>query len=484
MELIIPDTLSDTLREIGDIAGDHVYLVGGSVRDLLLKRTSIDIDIVVEGDAIEVAEHLQSHWNGTLQEHPQFGTATVTPENPDKPKVDFVTARSETYQKPATLPKVEQGTITDDLLRRDFSINALAISINANTFGKVIDINRGIDDLNSGTIRVLHNRSYTDDPTRIFRACRYAGRFKFHISETDKLLIQEAIPLISQLSGERIRNEIERVFVEDNGSAILHLLDCFGVFNAISKNWNTHATFSSDFETTQKAISWASVHIKDKEIHTTLIQWMALFGLENTTILPIHVIEALCYQLVLIHQLRRIKKVQIDFSDEVDIRNGFEMNGILLSDETSYEFLNGKWCVVDYDNEKTYVYGDGQIYRVQTPMTAYNKLYSNLASLHENTEPSDIYKLLKPFPLEALILAYCAPNIAEMQRLMIGNYLMNLRNIKPIINGNDLINWGEKQGKSIDNLLQELFQDQMNGRIKTKSDGFMRYQRIKCQDRQ
>ena len=484
MELIIPDSLSDTLREIGEIGGEHVYLVGGSVRDLLLKRTSIDIDIVVEGDAISVAKQLQSHWNGTLQIHPQFGTATVSPENPDKPKVDFVTARSETYQKPATLPKVEPGTITDDLLRRDFTINALAMSIDTNTFGKIIDIGRGIDDLHSGTIRVLHINSYTDDPTRIFRACRYAARFNFQITDTDKHLIQEAIPIVSQLSGERIRNEIERVFVEDKTSAIVQLLDYFGVFNAMTINWNTHSTVSCDFKTAQKAISWASEHIDDKEIQANLIHWMALFGLGNGNGLPIHIIEALCYQLVLIHQLRRVKKIKKNFSDEEEIRYGFEKNGILLSKETSFEFQNGKWRIVDYDNEKTYIYGDGQIFQVQTTLTAYQKLYSVLASLHETTEPSDIYQVLNPFPLEAQLLAYCAPNISEIQRIKIGDYLMNLRNIEPIINGNDLINWGEKPGKSIETLLQELFQHQLNGRIKTKSDGFMRYQSIKCQDRQ
>lgn len=484
MELIIPDSLSVTLQEIGEIGGEHVYLVGGSVRDILLKRTSIDIDIVVEGDAITVAKQLKSHWNGTLQVHPQFGTATVSSENPDKTKVDFVTARSETYQKPATLPKIEPGTISDDLLRRDFSINAVAVCIGKKTFGKVIDINRGIDDLNSGIIRVLHNRSYIDDPTRIFRACRYAGRFNFQITDADLQLIQEAIPLISLLSGERIRNEIERVFVENNTSTIVQLLDNFGIFNAISINWNTHSTFSCDFDTAQKAISWASNHIEDKEIQTNLIYWMTLLGLGNGNGLPIHVIEELCYNLVLLHRLRRIKQVQKGFSDETELQYGFEKNGILLSEETAYKFLNGKWCIVDYGNKKTYIYGDGLIYRVQTPLTAYRKLHSNLTSLSETTKPNDIYQLLNPFPLEALLLAYCAPTISEIQRSKIGDYLTNLRNIQPIINGNDLINWGEKPGKSIDIFLQELYKDQLNGRIKTKSDGFRQYQRIKCQNRQ
>ncbi len=483
MEMHIPDSLSESLREIGGIGGEHVYLVGGSVRDMLLKRPIIDIDIVVEGDAIIVAKQLQKRWNGKLQIHPQFGTATVTPENPDKPKIDFVTARSETYQKPATLPKVEPGTITDDLLRRDFTINALAMSLDANTYGNVIDISGGLDDLKSGTVRVLHNRSYTDDPTRIFRACRYAGRFNFQITDSDGLLIQEAISLISQLSGERIRNEIERVFVEANVSEIVQLLNHFGVFKAISKSWNVPSTFSCDFQTAQKAIAWASEHIDDKEIRANLILWMSFFGLENGNGLPLHVIEVLCYKLVLKHQLRRTSNTQKEFSDEEEIRCGFEMNGISLSKDASFEYNNGKWCIVDYDNENTYVYADGRIYRVQTPITAYRKLHTLFESITEDTEPSAIYQLLNPVSLEVLVLAFCNVKIAEMQRIKIGDYLLKMRPIKPIINGDDLIEWGEKPSKNFERLLKEIFHDQLDGKFKTKSDGYTRYQQLKNQER-
>ena len=131
----IPKPILNLLYEIGEIAGKNAYLVGGFVRDLLLKRPSLDIDIVVEGDAIRVAETMCNQWNGTLETHSQFGTATVTPENIDLPKVDFVTARRETYQGAGTLPIVQRGTITDDLCRRDFSINALAMCLDLNAFG-------------------------------------------------------------------------------------------------------------------------------------------------------------------------------------------------------------------------------------------------------------------------------------------------------------------------------------------------------------
>ena len=211
----IPKPILDLLHEIGEVGGEGTYLVGGFVRDLLLQRPSLDIDIVVEGDAIRVANAMCDRWKGTLEVHPQFGTATVTPENVNLPKVDFVTARRETYQDSGTLPIVEQGTITDDLHRRDFSINALAMCLDTNAFGTIVDKTNGMEDLEAGIIRVLHKQSFIDDPTRIFRAARYAGRYGFRIAETDTVLIQKALPVLSQLSGERIRNEIDRLLLEE-----------------------------------------------------------------------------------------------------------------------------------------------------------------------------------------------------------------------------------------------------------------------------
>ena len=483
MELIIPDSLSNSLREIGEIGGKHTYLVGGSVRDLLLKRPNLDIDIVVEGDAINIAKKLEKRWNGRLQTHPQFNTATVTPENPEKPKVDFVSARSETYQKPATLPKVERGTITEDLLRRDFTINALAMCLDTDTFGTIIDKVGGLNDLKTGTIRILHNRSYTDDPTRVFRACRYSGRYNFQISDSDKELIHNAIPLVSHLSGERIRNEIENVLTEEHAPKMINLLNDFGVFEEISFGWKKPSTFHYDFQTAQSALSWTSEHITDTDYQASLILWFAFLGLDDKLSSPIHVIEALSFKLVLKHQLRRISNLQKELSDEAEIRSGIEAIGITLSKDTNFEFHNGKWCIVDDENEKTYVYGDKQFYQVQTPNTAFRKLQPVIESLAETTKKSDIYQILKPFLLEAIVLAYCDTNISETQRTKIGDYLHNLRPIKPIINGDDLIEWGEKPGKNFERLLKHIFQDQLDGKIKTKSDGYTHYQKLRNQER-
>lgn len=483
MKLTIPDSLSDSLREIGKIGGKHVYLVGGSVRDLILKRPNLDIDIVVEGDAISVAKQLQERWNGTLQTHPQFGTATVTPEISTKPKVDFVTARSETYQKPATLPKVERGTIAQDLLRRDFTINALAMCLDNDAFGTIIDKTDGLKDLKTGTIRVIHNNSYTDDPTRIFRACRYSGRYNFQISESDKDLIHKAIPVVSHLSGERIRNEIENILAEEHAPKIIDMFADFGVFEEIAFGWKKPTTFHCDFQTARSAISWASSNISDTDLDHKFILWLAFMGLDNKQGLPTYIIEALSFKLGLKHQLRRISNLQKELSDETEIRSGIEDIGISLSKGTFFEFHSGKWCIVDNENEKTYVYGDKQFYHVQTPTTAFRKLQPVIGSLADITKKSGIYQILKPIPLEAIVLTFCYTDISDTQRTKIGDYLHNLRKMKPIINGDDLIEWGEKPSKNFERLLKDIFQNQLDCKIKTKSDGFTHYQQLKNQER-
>lgn len=475
MELNIPKMLSDTLHEIGEIGGENVYLVGGSVRDLLLKRPTFDIDIVVEGDAINVAKELQTRWNGTLQEHPQFGTATVTPTNTKQPKVDFVTARRETYQKPGTLPNVERGTIADDLKRRDFSINALAMCLEPNAFGTIIDETGGIQDLNTGTIRVLHNRSFIDDPTRIFRACRYAGRYNFHIAETDVLLIEEALPSLAQLSGERLRNEIDRVLLEVNAPEIMHQLVNFGVHEAIFPTWKILPNFSSEFHTAQQAISWASEHIPDEDFQPNIVRWITLF-----CEMSIYQIEAISFRLVLEHQLRKIASgtqgLKQENSIKKQVQSVFEKLGLALSNDVSTEHHNGKWCIVDTEKKAAYVYGEGNIYKIETPITAYRKLLSVLDSLTGTTAPSKIYQLLKPFPLEALVLGYSDANLSDIQRKNVGDYLWTLRQKQPFVTGDDLIQWGEKPGKNFESILWNLFQAQLDGKINSKSEAYSHFQ--------
>lgn len=476
MELHIPEPLLTTLYEIGDIAGENAYLVGGSVRDLLLERENLDIDIVVAGDGIQLATEMHRVWKGKIQVHQQFGTASVTPENPDKPKVDFVTARSETYNKSGTLPKVVPGSITDDLHRRDFTINALAMRIDTSNFGTIIDKVNGIDDLRSSTIQVLHEKSYTDDPTRIFRAFRYAGRYSFNIAESDRNLINDALPYLSKISGERIRNEIDRVLLEPNAPEIINELAKSGIFCTISPQWKIPPSFPEDFQLAQKTISWSSQYIKNDNISSNIIHWMTLFGIHDKTGIPTYIVEYLCFRLVLEHKLGKIngdiKDQPSTFSTKNLITILITDFGIELSENISVEHHNGKWCIIDNEKKKTLVYEEGIIYRITSPITTFQCLYSVLGSLNATITASEIYRILKPFPLEALVLSLSDLNLSKIQYDNIKEYLLTLRFIQPVINGNDLIQWGEKPGKSFDSILKNIFSEQLDGNIRSKSEAY------------
>ena len=478
----IPEPILNLLQEIGEVGGKGTYLVGGFVRDLLLKRPNLDIDIVVETDAIQIAKTMQHRWNGTLHVHPQFGTATVTPANPNLPKIDFVTARCETYKTAGALPIVARGTLTDDLYRRDFSINALAMRLDPSTFGTIVDKTGGLEDLENGIIRVLHTRSFTDDPTRIFRACRYAGRYGFRIANTDTPLIQDALSVLARLSGERIRNEIDRILLEENAPRILQRLSEFGVDDTLLTGWKISPDVASDFQTAQRAIAWGSAHLSDDAFQPELVRWMMFFGSHT----PIYHIEALSFRLVLPHQLRRLvsraEAARHRVSLEKVTRPVFEKLGFRLSQHASIEHHNGKWCIVDADVTNgvgtTYVCGEGNLYRVETPLTAYMQLKQALAALKTKTKPSEIYRLLKPYPIEALALGSVDTITPEWKRKKIKNYLLVLRNVQPIITGDDLIRLGQKPSSAFETQLWELFAAQLDGAIGNEAEAYSHLRKI------
>ena len=474
MILNTPEPILDLLHEIGEVGGKGTYLVGGFVRDLLLKRPSLDIDIVVEGDATRVANAMCERWNGTLETHPQFGTATVTPADANLPKVDFVTARRETYQGAGTLPTVAHGTITDDLRRRDFSINALAMRLDTSAFGEIVDKTGGLKDLKNGTVRVLHKHSFTDDPTRIFRGCRYAGRYGFRIPETDMLLMQGALPVLAQLSGERIRNEIDRILVEKNAPEIIAHLTRLDVWETISQGWNVSTALACDFKKAEQATTWVSTHLKDEKFQPELVRWMAFLGTDT----PIYQIEALSFRLVLEHQLQRLisraQASQQQISLEKVTQETLAKLGISVSEDASIDQQSGKWWIVDPKNMATYVCGDGTLYRVETPLTAYKQLEQTLATLQETVKPSEIYQLLKPYPIEALALGYVDTTLPNWKRKKIKNYLCVLRQIEPFITGKDLIAFGEKPSKTFETRLRKLFAAQLDGEITDKEEAYSR----------
>ena len=254
LEKNLPSAIMSLLKIISIIAGElrlPIYLVGGFARDLLLGTPSLDLDFVVEGDAILLAQTLSKKYGGKVTSHRKFGTAkwhlaevrrdliardcqTATLESEALPKaIDLVSARTEFYEKPTALPTVSGGSIKLDLQRRDFTINTLAIRLDGNYFGELYDYWGGLNDLRQGKIRVLHSLSFVDDPTRILRAVRFEQRFAFKIEERTLELLHQAKNYLKDVSGDRIRHELDLIFKEPKAPEMLARMAELNLFPAI-----------------------------------------------------------------------------------------------------------------------------------------------------------------------------------------------------------------------------------------------------------
>lgn len=223
-----------TISALTDKLGLRAYLVGGIVRDLILRRSNSDWDIVVEGDALRLARELAAEWKGECRTHHAFRTATVV--LPDGWTVDFATCRSETYSFPGALPSVKPGTLQEDLFRRDFTINTLAIALHKNEYGQIVDFFEGQADLRDGLIRVLHDQSFLDDPTRILRAVRFEQRFGFTIEAETFRQMKDVLAkaVLPSVHPSRHFRELKKILLEAdplpclNRLKNIHALGLFG----------------------------------------------------------------------------------------------------------------------------------------------------------------------------------------------------------------------------------------------------------------
>jgi len=234
IEKQLPAELVTFIQKAGKTAasqGQGLYIVGGVVRDLLLEQTNLDLDLVVEGNAIELAQKLAKINQGKNTTHPRFNTAKL---QWDKWSVDLTTARSETYAKPGALPTVKPGSLSSDLFRRDFTINAMAIELNPDHYGELIDRYGGRDDLERKFIRILHEKSFTDDATRIWRGLRYEQRLNFQLEPTTLNLLKRDVPMLDTISGDRIRYEVECILREKYPEKVLRRAEELGVLPKLS----------------------------------------------------------------------------------------------------------------------------------------------------------------------------------------------------------------------------------------------------------
>ncbi|MFN2295143.1 MAG: CBS domain-containing protein [Candidatus Promineifilaceae bacterium] len=261
IKALMEDSLSPPLWAMVKVVGEEaaalgmpLYFVGGLVRDLLLEKPPIDLDMVVEGDAIDLVDRLQEKFGGEVHTHERFGTGKwfITPDiwqkvqqragiaslresqHSELPEsIDFVTARSEFYQEPSALPQVERGSIKLDLHRRDFTINTLASRLDGAHLGELLDFYGGQRDLERGLIRVLHSLSFVDDPTRILRAVRLEQRLGFDIEPRSLELIESSLPMLDRVTGDRIRHEIELALREADPIRVMERLAELGIMEQI-----------------------------------------------------------------------------------------------------------------------------------------------------------------------------------------------------------------------------------------------------------
>ncbi|HEX73995.1 MAG TPA: CCA tRNA nucleotidyltransferase [Dehalococcoidia bacterium] len=248
IEKQLPTELVSFMRVAGEVAasqGQSLYLVGGVVRDLLLGRTNLDLDLVVEGNAINLAQQLAQINQGKITTHPRFNTAKL---QWNKWSVDFATARSETYDKPGALPRVKHGSLARDLFRRDFTINTMAIELVPSRYGELIDRYGGRNDLEHELIRVLHKKSFIDDATRIWRGLRYEQRLDFQLEPNTLQLLKRDIPMLDTISGDRIRHELELILKEKYPEKVLRRAEELYVLHRLHPTLKGNGWLAEKFE--------------------------------------------------------------------------------------------------------------------------------------------------------------------------------------------------------------------------------------------
>lgn len=241
-------TVLSRIANLADQEGISAFLVGGLVRDLLMGRRSVDLDIVVEGDGIGFAEKVAVMVDGDISAYPKFGTATVAING--VVKIDIAGARTEFYEYPAAKPQVEMSTLKQDLFRRDFTVNAMALSLNYETLGLLIDYYNGYADLKEKKIRVLHNLSFVEDPTRIVRALRFKARYGFDLAEETQAFAMKAVEdgVLKNLSRRRLWHELYLALQESCAYDILASIHAYRIWDYLFPDYPFNPHWEEEFQ--------------------------------------------------------------------------------------------------------------------------------------------------------------------------------------------------------------------------------------------
>jgi tRNA nucleotidyltransferase (CCA-adding enzyme) len=408
-----PERIHNLLIEfgkVGDALGFSVYAVGGFVRDLLLKVENFDVDIVVEGDGIRLAEEFERMFPCRIRTHKKFGTAIIL--FPDGLKVDVATARWEFYDSPAALPTVEKASIKTDLYRRDFTINTLVIQLNPRVFGELIDFFGGVKDIKEKVIRVLHNLSFVEDPTRVFRAIRFEQRFGFQIGKHTQNLMKNAVKVgfLERLSGGRVLSELILVLQEGDPLPALKRMRDFNLFHFLHPSLKFDEQAEVLFEQIHHVISWFDLLFLEQQYERWLIYFYGLIDL-----LKEEEKETLCQRLAMNTKLK--KKV---------------MERKLQADQALLQIFS--WINADRKPKR-----------------------------------SEIYDILDHLSIESKLFMM-AKTTQVATRRYISLYFTQLKDTKPLLKGRDLIKMGMKSGPSIKKALVDLLKARLDEQVITRQD--------------
>jgi tRNA nucleotidyltransferase (CCA-adding enzyme) len=411
---VLGHPVADLIRIIASHAqasNTAIYMVGGVVRDVLLRRKNLDIDFVVEGDAIAFTESLAAQFMGTVHSHQPFGTAKWILDDDastqlnlaleDIPHhIDFATARFEYYEQPTALPTVYSSSIKLDLQRRDFTINTLAVQLSpSEQMWNILDFYGGIEDLNEGLIRVLHSLSFVDDPTRILRAVRFSERLRFVVDPRTADLIKGALPMFKRITGERIQNEITLILRESTPERGILKLQALGVLEALHADFRVSPHLRDYFETCRTV----SFPFACNEQDITRRYWhMMMIGI------PTHSVMEICDRLGL---------------------------------------------------------GQNLIKSMTSTATVLNHPEDYFAP---DLKPSERTHQLERLPLISLEIAWLSLHKEPEKQTILENYINHWRHQKPTINGNDLKQMGLPPGPQYKRILDALRAGWIDGDIQNE----------------
>jgi tRNA nucleotidyltransferase (CCA-adding enzyme) len=411
----LPRRIIRLFKEFGNVAdmlGYNAYLVGGFVRDLFLKQENLDVDVVIEGEGIKFAHEFAEHYEVRVRSHRKFGTAVLI--FPDGFKVDVATARMEYYESPAAPPTVEMSSLRMDLFRRDFTMNTLAIKLNKREYGSLMDYFGGQKDLKEKVIRVLHNLSFVEDPTRVLRAIRFEQRFGFRIDKLTLALMKNAVKIdcFKALSGRRLFLELKLLLKEQEPLQAIRRMNEFHLLQVISREIEFTKGLKTLLQQIEGVLSWYNLLYLEDLYEPWKVYWHGLTSALDTK------------------ALRRLaeRMQMMDQESRRMIWEREELGGLL---------------------EK--------LYRLRTD------------------DKYGLYTLLSHYDTEILLYMMAKVNNEKIKR-MISNYFTKLKSTKVMLSGKDLKGMGVKPGPIYKEIFDSLLKARLNNSVRTKDEeaGFVK----------